>query len=143
MKWKLYSFGVVVTLMVFFSGCLEPGGDSCLRIVDRSDDPLNPPQLVTNVIDFKNDYLLEQPIMEDIYNLKYENYNVIPPALDISSVDVALKNDNYQLDIQTRDDLSQLFIEGQHSVQFVICTSKKRIIGLKSRLFFTRFPQIL
>lgn len=86
--------------------------------IDLRELKLTPPPAWV-VEDPLRDYILDHPLFKENFDVVYESYKVIPTALDIVSVEVALDGDKYYFCILTAGgNVLELLQEGRHSARF-------------------------
>lgn len=85
----------------------------------------SPPPLVSRVEDPLQDFILDHPLFERNFDVVYGSNEVIPQALDIIAVEVALDGDYYRFHIRTaKEGLPELLEEGRHSARFGVYVDK-------------------
>lgn len=60
-----------------------------------------PEEIIQLVTDPTGDYLLDHPLLTELYDIVFEDNSAIPPALDIVQVEVSTENDLHTIEIRT------------------------------------------
>ena len=104
----------ILVLSCLFMGCIQQESpESCITKVAESGELLDGPPLVSTVEDPLHDFILDNPLFEEHFDVVYQSFDAIPSALDIIRVDLEREDPYYYFQIFTASDTMPEFLWGE------------------------------